>query len=686
MIVPVTSDKYHNLFTDAELFLKLDKGTISDLNAYYGYMQNFYQAAKSNPAGYKFIMMPLDEEIFEISLDARSINVPQSFKRITGGKVGGVQADQMAELIIFECDRYFDYMDLANTEIYVQWQLPNTEKTIGATYITMRDLTSPGKIRFAWPLYDAITKHPGNVKFSVRFYLMTKEDTPDGGIQEKLSYALNTLEAELPIRPALNPILNVAPDIVGGLFEKSIINSSWVGSGRIPPLLPSFENPGSNMTIVDKDNCYVRFMTVNETTSPRKVQVAKLHNDTLSLKAQAIAGDSGTITYTWRLATDENRFEDGSFHWKDLKDENGNPIGTIKDVYEKALLSYDNKGKPILNSLDRYFYVSKWEDVPVLDENGEPVLDDNDEPLTEKVPAKYDPYTGSVVPTEYDLYEQYIQYTVPAEKEDIVGYYAVTAVNTIGDLKSSESWSSLCYLPGPENISFEQNAFSKEIDKDTNKPYLKVNTITDINSPDMTYTWYYSAVNKENAIKSAENNIASTGVTKLSGFNEETLKPGWYTANVQAKLNRKNKTAHTSDAYTVYAEASIKSVKPADLDTSYTLQPRETQDLVVNVIVDPPTGFNDSTISENLYKNLTYKWEYRTNDKNEWIEIKDDDIGPENPIKFVVKKNDNILTVRKPDNETATVRSYRCVVTNSLGKDNIYTITPTEGSDWFYII
>ena len=186
MIVPVTSDKYHNLFTDAELFLKLDKGTISDLNAYYGYMQNFYQAAKSNPAGYKFIMMPLDEEIFEISLDARSINVPQSFKRITGGKVGGVQADQMAELIIFECDRYFDYMDLANTEIYVQWQLPNTEKTIGATYITMRDLTSPGKIRFAWPLYDAITKHPGNVKFSVRFYLMTKEDTPDGGIQEKL--------------------------------------------------------------------------------------------------------------------------------------------------------------------------------------------------------------------------------------------------------------------------------------------------------------------------------------------------------------------------------------------------------------------------------------------------------------------------------------------------------------------
>lgn len=685
MIVPVTSDKYHNLFTDAELFLKLDKGTISDLNAYYGYMKEFYDAAKEDPKGYKFIMMPLNEEVFEISLDTRSINVPASFKKIAGGKVGGVQADQMAELIIFECDRYFDYMDLANTEIYVQWQLPNLDKTVGATYITMKDLTTPGKIRFAWPLYDVITKHSGNVKFSVRFYLMTKEELPEGGTQDKMSYALNTLEAELPIKPALNPTLNVIPEVVGGLFEKSIINSSWVTAGRIPPLLPSFENPGSNMTIVDKNNCYVRSMTVNETTSPRKVQVAKLHNDTLSLRAQAIAGDSGTITYVWKLATDEERFEDGSFRWRELKDENGNPIGKIEPVYEKALLSYNNKGERVLNNLDRYFKVATWKDIPKLNEKGEQEKDVNGEPITEQIPDTYDEYTGSEVP-DFELYEKYIQYTVPTTSQNIVGYYAVAAINTIGDLSSSESWSSLCYLPGPANISFvEQNIFSEKKNPNTDNPYLEVNTVNDINSPDMTYTWYYGSSDENAVIQSAENDAAKENVEKMSGFERESLKPGWYAAHVKAKLNRKEKKAHTTTAYTVYAPASIESVKP-DLgekqDTSITLDVGQTADLKVITTVNTPKGFDEGKISECLYKNLTYKWEYAAVDKNEWTEIKEDDIGESNPSKLVVKMDGNVLTVRKPKNETVAVRKYRCIVTNSLGLKN----SCSAESDTFYII
>jgi hypothetical protein len=173
MIVPVTSEKYRNLFRDAELFLELNEGDIGDLNTYYGYMKKFYDKAASNPngEGYKFVMMPLDEETFNIDLNSRAISVPSTFFKVNG-KVGGVQADQMAELVVFETDRYFDYMDLANTHIYVQWQLPNAEQSTGATLISMKDLSKPGKIRFAWPLYDVITQYSGNVKFSVRFYLL----------------------------------------------------------------------------------------------------------------------------------------------------------------------------------------------------------------------------------------------------------------------------------------------------------------------------------------------------------------------------------------------------------------------------------------------------------------------------------------------------------------------------------
>jgi hypothetical protein len=62
-------------------------------------------------------MMPLSgagEEVFKVDLNLRTITVPPTFL-----KIGAVQSDQMAELIVFSADRYFDYMDLANTLIYV---------------------------------------------------------------------------------------------------------------------------------------------------------------------------------------------------------------------------------------------------------------------------------------------------------------------------------------------------------------------------------------------------------------------------------------------------------------------------------------------------------------------------------------------------------------------------------------
>jgi hypothetical protein len=59
-------------------------------------------------------MVPLDEDPFIIDLNTRSITVPTSFS-----KCASVQTDMLAETIIFVVDRYFDYMDLANTEIYV---------------------------------------------------------------------------------------------------------------------------------------------------------------------------------------------------------------------------------------------------------------------------------------------------------------------------------------------------------------------------------------------------------------------------------------------------------------------------------------------------------------------------------------------------------------------------------------
>jgi hypothetical protein len=188
------SEKYTNLFRDAYQFLEsLDKGYVatgkerfSSLAEYYGHIADLFDEQK-----YEYVMVPLDEEPFVIDLNTRTITVPKSFS-----KCAGVQTDMLAETIVFVADRYFDYMDLSNTEIYVQWTTHSGVK--GATRVEMRDLVSEkGKIKFAWPLNDEITATPGPVKFAVRFFRITNDAS------KELVYSLNTLEAEIMIKAAL---------------------------------------------------------------------------------------------------------------------------------------------------------------------------------------------------------------------------------------------------------------------------------------------------------------------------------------------------------------------------------------------------------------------------------------------------------------------------------------------------
>jgi hypothetical protein len=118
---------------------------------------------------------------------------------------------------------------LANTEIYVQWTIPEDKKNgieeyNGATRVEMIDLESENnKLRFAWPLNDIITATPGTVKFAVRFFRV------DDSNPNKLLYSLNTTESSIIIKPALQPALtnsaNLESPISDNSFKKAILNS-----------------------------------------------------------------------------------------------------------------------------------------------------------------------------------------------------------------------------------------------------------------------------------------------------------------------------------------------------------------------------------------------------------------------------------------------------------------------------
>lgn len=145
-----------------------------------------------------FTILPATEQTFNIDADKRSIAIPENF-----AKYGvGVQGDEIAEILYFSIDRYFDAMDLADMDIIIQWKHekdPDHVSNLSATY--KRSLTlQPGKIVFGWPITSEITERSGKINFSVRFYRRGL----DGNNKDILEYSFSTLTAEIKIQNGLD--------------------------------------------------------------------------------------------------------------------------------------------------------------------------------------------------------------------------------------------------------------------------------------------------------------------------------------------------------------------------------------------------------------------------------------------------------------------------------------------------
>ena len=228
----------------------------------------------------KYTMLPLDEPHFVINANTRAINIPDEFK-----KNGiAVQGDDLAEVVYFKVDRYFDYMDLNNCDIFIQWELPDKKKGVSKEYI--RDIESEtGKLIFGWALSDAITAAAGNLKFSVRFFQWndaSKINIDEAGkVDEKsetvLAYSFNTLTASVKIQPS-----------IGFNLETELTQVDDAGNrllGRI-----------EDSVIVGGYEAAIPQFIVDLLTSSYDLE----ENGTKELLVQAFGEDSGFITYTWK--------------------------------------------------------------------------------------------------------------------------------------------------------------------------------------------------------------------------------------------------------------------------------------------------------------------------------------------------------------------------------------------------
>ena len=213
---------YQKLYEDID---KASNGEIQidNLESFFGYIQEIGELDK------KFLRLPLDEPLFEIDANSRKITIPSDF----AANGLSVQGDHLAETVFFSIDRYFDYMDLNNCNIRINWKIGdvsgqsvNFSKSVDA---------EPGKIIFGWPVAKDLTGKSGTLSFAVEFYIER---------DNVISYSLNTLISTINIKEGLvliNPtVINVNDDILNmlqnssfGEGEAEVPDLEWLTNGLV---------------------------------------------------------------------------------------------------------------------------------------------------------------------------------------------------------------------------------------------------------------------------------------------------------------------------------------------------------------------------------------------------------------------------------------------------------------------
>lgn len=247
---------------------------ITSLDEYFSYIVQLNEISR------RYTILPLDEEVFTIDANTRTITVPTSF-----AKNGiGVQGDEVAEIVYFKINRFFDAIDLDTKDIYIQWRSAAVDEKgnpiEGVSVPWVKDVESePGFIIFGWPLSSKITQKAGNVQFAVRFYEFN-EDT------DTLMYSLSTLTQTAVIKPALDFDL---PAII--LDKTKIDDASGMISDR-------FENTELNTGAVKAE---VPVWTKDLVEHIDLAEDAQgFRTIPVDYDVQAISTDAGQISYIWK--------------------------------------------------------------------------------------------------------------------------------------------------------------------------------------------------------------------------------------------------------------------------------------------------------------------------------------------------------------------------------------------------
>lgn len=293
---------------------------ISDINDYFTILGNIKQDVQAGTENFDpyMLILPSDEGIFAIDANTRAIDIPVEFKNGIG-----VQGDELAEVVYFSIDRYFDTTDLYDKDIFVQWEAPSGDKGLSVTINkTLRFLYD--KVVFGWPITKEMTKKAGDIKFAVRFYEREQNPSTD---EWSLVYSFSTLTATVKVKPALDFNIDTPDDenILNPINKNDIIykmmrNSQAIGLDT-PAVAPTFDIESFIPADMDK-----------------KYDVGQTFRGRAMFKPEDDGQAKGGITYLWHKI---------------------NKKGTDSEIKGSGKLSYKENTDSVRKSYDTYYVKNK---------------------------------------------------------------------------------------------------------------------------------------------------------------------------------------------------------------------------------------------------------------------------------------------------------------------------------------
>ena len=602
MITKVTKEnkgQYRTLFEKAGKEYLGDPSAISSLDDYFACLKSL---ADINPI---YTVLPLDEPVFSIDTNTRTITIPEDFR-----KNGiSVQGDEVSEILYFSVDRYTDSMDLFREDIRIaiQWETApdskgKTQQGISTEWI--RDISSlkqEGKMLFGWAVNSAITNTPGAIKFSVRFYHFDEE--------QKLDFSLNTLTATAIINPSIDYKFDE-----NGESSVDIIDSSNLIKNRLQDsVTPSdIAQAAEPEFIIDMP---IGFITKDNDIEYNSVDLQEVigEDDQYKFKVQATSDDGGIITYEW--------------YQKLLGSSTENALNASDGVKTEYVLTEDTIYKndyPYYKLVtDKETEISAYEPVTIAsDLIGKDMSDEDKLLLHEKVST-------------------YIAYKA--------GDYKVFAVNRSGIAKEKKE-SINVRIPGPDGDTFvlatpDGSEHSYLTDGEIE---LSAVSSTEQDGDKVNYSWYTKSLVGSEEVKNVEKETTyvdnNTTDTLLINVPEEDRALYDETFFVESHASRNGaSTEHLIKTFRVTDPAHTVNVTPQS--TLIKLSDDEIKEIGVNI--------NVQVVSDEV----TYQWYKLTKDEA------DDDFPIPGATTPVIKITADPTKAAEDVFNTGS-GSYYCEVTN----------------------